>query len=169
MLRVSIWSAVLCEGQFSYGESQDWGVLSPRNVERHQHAEQFGEIFCVVLGGDDICPRLFVAAGRGPARCFKQALQHIGSDGLVAEGARTPALGDEIVYRKIRRRPFVHERFLSLFRAAVAFRLKFSELVWWRFRLRAYLGSAQSLIHSRWAGAYRRLRPMWLLRKECHR
>src|ERR1700732_3965297 len=116
MLRVSIWSAVLCEGQFSYGESQDWGALSPRNVERHQHAEQFGEIFCVVLGGDDIGPRLFVAAGRGPARCFKQALQHI-------------------VYGKIRWRPLVHERVLSLFRAAVA-QTKFSELAWWRFRLR---------------------------------
>ncbi len=57
----------------------------------------FGIVFTVVFCGDQISPGLFVVAGGRPPGGFKEAAQDIRRNRLVSEGARTPAVADQVM------------------------------------------------------------------------
>jgi hypothetical protein len=61
-------------------------------------------VFC----GDEVSPRLLVAAGRSPTGGFEKACEDGGLDWLVGEGARTPSMADEIVNGEICGRWLMH-------------------------------------------------------------
>jgi hypothetical protein len=72
-------------------------VLRPALIELDHRAQNLVEIVFVVFRGDDVCPRLTVAAGWRPSSSLEEAPEDGGRDRFVAKGARTPTMEHEFV------------------------------------------------------------------------
>jgi len=79
------------------GNRQHGRVLGPALIELNHRAQNLVEVFFVVLRGDDVGPRLRIAARRRPSGRFEDTLEDGGRDLLIAEGPGTPAMEHKFV------------------------------------------------------------------------
>jgi hypothetical protein len=108
---VAIWVAIALELEARNGKNKYLRVFGPAGIELHQDAKHFRKVFWIVLGRDQVNPRLLIAARGSPPRGFEQRGEDLMVDGLVGKGSRTPAITDQFMYGECGRCWIVHENY----------------------------------------------------------
>src|SRR5713101_2165483 len=99
---------VVMEGEPGDGNGQDRRLSGPERIPFLQDAGQAGEILGIVLGGNDVSPRLVIETGGRPTSRFEEAAQDLRRDGSFGESARAPAALQDVLYREIVRSRIFH-------------------------------------------------------------
>jgi hypothetical protein len=89
-------AAFLGKGRLGEGEDEHGSGAGPGLVELDEAVEDFG-VGLVALVAEEEAPGLLVRGGRGPGGGGEDLGEVFVGDGLVREGARGPAAGDELV------------------------------------------------------------------------